>query len=130
MNNQQIAIAIQKLAPSAQWTLSGDTLAGLVWIDTVVSRPSDAAITAAVAPILNVVSFPVFISRWTDAEYALLMQKRAQAIGAGNVTLVKQWDIAASSGSVDLNTPAAQAFKTAMVSNAILTQVRADVIFS
>jgi hypothetical protein len=80
--------------------------------------------------VLSVVKFDAFIARWTDPEYALLMQRRAQAIGAGNVTLVKQWDIAAVQGQVDLNSPAAQNFKAAIVSAGILSQARADVIFN
>ena len=79
----------------------------------------------------NIVAFPTFIGRWLDAEYALLMQKRAAAISAGtNIALVKQWDQAMSAGQVDLNSAAAQNFKAAVVSAGILTQPRADVIFS
>lgn len=128
--NADIGRALQKLTPGAQWSLSGDTLAGLVWLDQVIARPTDSAINAAITPVMNIIPFPAFIQRWTDAEYALLMQKRAAAITAGTVTMVKQWDTAATSGSVDLNTTAAQNFKAAMVSNAILTQARADIIFS
>lgn len=79
--------------------------------------------------VKNIIPFYIFIARWLDAEYALLMQRRATAIGAGNVTLVKQWDTAATRGFVDLNTPAAQNFKANVVSAGILTQARADVIF-
>lgn len=80
--------------------------------------------------LLSTIPFSTFIARWTDPEYALLMQRRATAIGAGNVTLVKQWDFAASAGSVNLNSAAAQNFKTAIVAAGILTQARADIIFS
>lgn len=77
----------------------------------------------------NRIPFGIFISRWTDAEYALLMQRRATAIGNGQVGLVKQWDIAVTLGVVDLGTQAAQNFKSALVSANILTQARADIIF-
>jgi hypothetical protein len=102
---------------------------GIVYVDAIGGQPTVAELDAILSP-KNVIAFGVFIARWTDAEYASLLQKRATAIGAGNVTLAKQWDIAASLGSVDLNTTASQNFKAAMVSNAILTQARADVIFS
>lgn len=92
-------------------------------------QPAAQAAMAAFAGALNTVPFSDFISRWTDPEYALLMQRRATAIAAGNVTLVKQWDIAFTTGSVDLNSPAAQNFKAAIVAAGILTQARADVIF-
>jgi len=103
--------------------------------------PSDGAtgpqITAAnnvianISPTeLNIIPFSQFIGRWNDAEYTLLMQRRATAIGAGNIPLVRQWDQATATGLVDLNSPAAQNFKTAIVAAGILTQVRADAIFS
>lgn len=88
-------------------------------------------VIATINPVVaNVIPFDTFIMRWADAEYALLMQRRATAIGAGNVTLVKQWDSAVANGQVDLNTPVAQNFKATIVSAGILTQARADVIFS
>jgi hypothetical protein len=83
-------------------------------------------------PLKNVVQFGIFISRWTAAEYQLLLQRRATAIAAAGtvgMALVKQWDIAATLGQVDLNTQAAQDFKTAIVTAGILTQARADVVF-
>jgi hypothetical protein len=94
-----------------------------------ISAANNVVATIAVA-VLNIIPWSVFLQRWTDPEYTLLMQKRATAIGAGNVTLVRQWDIAGAQGSVDLNSPAAQNFKAALVSNTILSQSRADIIFS
>ena len=78
----------------------------------------------------NIIPFSIFLSRWLDPEYALLMQRRATAITAGNVTLVRQWDMAMANGQVDLNSAAAINFKNAVVAAGILTQTRADVIFS
>jgi hypothetical protein len=78
----------------------------------------------------NVIPFAAFLARWTDPEYALLMQRRATAIGAGNVTLVRQWDMAMAAGIVDLGTPAASSFKAALVTATILSQARADAIFA
>ena len=77
----------------------------------------------------NVVAVGDFILRWQPAEYTLLMQRRATAIQAGNITLVQQWDVAMARGVVDLNTTAAQNFKAALVTAGILTQQRADTIF-
>ena len=43
----QVPKALNKLAPGASWTFTkGDSLAGLVWLDESISRPSDEAITA------------------------------------------------------------------------------------
>lgn len=82
--------------------------------------------------VKNVIPFDVFISRWTTTELSNLYKARATAItnnGAG-MSLVKNWDIALSQGIIDLNSPAAQAFKASIVSAGLLTQVRADAIFS
>jgi hypothetical protein len=91
------------------------------------------AVIAAHNPNLqlkNIVPFQTFITRWTDPEYLALMRARANAITAGNITLVKQWDFSLAYGFVDLNTLAAQNFKSAIVTAGILTQPRADIIFS
>lgn len=78
----------------------------------------------------RIIAFPAFIMRWTDPEYALLMQRRATAVAAGNVTLIKLWDAASSRGSVDLSNPNALTLKNTIVAAGILTQQRADVIWS
>jgi hypothetical protein len=80
---------------------------------------------------LNVIPFPIFISRFTTTEYAGIMAAKAAAI-AGNtagMAMVMQWDEAASGAVVDLNSPAAQNFKNALVSAGLLTAPRAAVIF-
>jgi hypothetical protein len=100
-----------------------------------VTGPCQTAAQAAVTAFtyvsaLNVIPFPTFISRWTNPEYAALMQARATAIAAGNVVLIQQWDQVATAGQVDLNATAVATFKAALVSTGILTQARADVIFN
>ena len=41
--------ALQILAPNAQYTILGDDLSGLIWLDVVQTRPTDADITAQIA---------------------------------------------------------------------------------
>ncbi len=79
----------------------------------------------------NLVPASVIISRFTNAEYALLMQKRAAAVTAGGAALamVKQWDIATTAGVIDTLSPAAQTFAAALVTAGVLTQARATAIF-
>jgi len=81
------------------------------------------------ATTIRIVPTSVLISRFTSTEYADLLQKRVTAITGGNVTLVKQWDTAVARGTVNLNSPATQTFKAALVSANVLTQNRADAIF-
>jgi hypothetical protein len=82
--------------------------------------------------VKNIIPFHIFISRWTTTELSNLYKARATAIqtnGAG-MTLVKNWDVAQAQNSVDLNSPAALNFKASIVAAGLLTQVRADAIFS
>ena len=51
MTNRQIAKALLVLAPGASWVLYGDDLAGLIWQDQAIQRPTDAAITAEIAKL-------------------------------------------------------------------------------
>lgn len=139
-----IAVAAQTLGPTFGDEVRAAGLSGLPFswnAAGVVGRENltasqqaalDAVIAAHNATAVrnqNVIPFNVFIARWTDAEYAKLLQSRATAVTAGNVTLIRQWDQASASNSVDLNKPAATNFKAALVSAAILTQARADTIF-
>ena len=43
--------AIRKLAPDAEWVLSGDDLSGLEWLSTDIARPTDAEINAKIAEL-------------------------------------------------------------------------------
>ena len=44
-----IAKALTSLRPGAQWVLRGDTYAGLEWLDTEQTKPSEADVTAEAA---------------------------------------------------------------------------------
>ena len=48
MSHQDIINALSSLRPGACWNLNGDTTDGLVWLDTVQTRPTDADISAAI----------------------------------------------------------------------------------
>ncbi|HYT43937.1 MAG TPA: hypothetical protein VEP90_16475, partial [Methylomirabilota bacterium] len=81
--------------------------------------------------LLNIIPFSIFLSRWLDAEYILLLQKRAAAVTAGtNAALIRGWDLHMALDQVDLNSTGAQSLKTALINNNILTQTRANIIFS
>lgn len=49
MNNKDIAHALSTLRPGAEWNVRGDSLAGIEWLDSQQSRPTDEEITAAIA---------------------------------------------------------------------------------
>lgn len=79
-----------------------------------------------------IIQFTDFIMRFTRAEYTDLMRKRAAAVTAGGAGMdfVQLWDASAARGTVDLNNPLALTFKAALVTVAVLTQQRADVVFN
>src|SRR5262245_56199521 len=70
-----------------------------------------------------------FISRFTNAEYLALEKKRRDDIAANKVGNAKNWDQVVSGGAIDMNKKKTQTLKTDLVTDGILTQVRADEIF-
>lgn len=71
-----------------------------------------------------------FVTRFTDAEYLLLEQKKQTDIAASDASLSRIWDIVIGSNNLDLNSGNAQTLKAELVTDGILTQARADTIFS
>jgi hypothetical protein len=78
---------------------------------------------------LNPVEPGEFITRFTEAEYLLLEQKKQTDLEASNVALIRIWDIVIGSNSLDMNSGNAQTLKADLVAGGILTQQRADAIF-
>lgn len=71
-----------------------------------------------------------FVSRFTDAEYLKLEQKKQQGITANDASLCRVWDIVIGANSLDMNSGNAQTLKADLVTASVLTQARADEIFS
>lgn len=71
-----------------------------------------------------------FIARWTNAEYLKLEQKRAADITAAKVGNAKNWDIVMGDTVIDFTKKKVTTLKADLVTDGILTQVRADEIFS
>lgn len=47
MNHNDIVNALNTLTPGAQWSLTGDGVENIVWLDTVQTQPTEAAMLAA-----------------------------------------------------------------------------------
>jgi hypothetical protein len=47
--NTTIAKALHSLTPSAQWSLKDDVYANLVWLDTVIPKPTEQEVNAEIA---------------------------------------------------------------------------------
>jgi hypothetical protein len=77
INNANLALAINQVAPGAQWMLNGDACTdadadpGLRWMSPAIPRPTCAALSAAIAalpPILPTLNFTQFMGLFTQAE--------------------------------------------------------------
>ena len=82
----------------------------------------------ATIPIEPLATVPTgdFISRWTNAEYLALQKRRT----TDNGKMAKDWDNVTSDPQINLNKKKTQTLKSNLVADGILTQARADEIFS
>lgn len=71
-----------------------------------------------------------FISRFTDEEYSNIKKAALAQMQQGVATLQKWIDVATTDGYIDLDRPATNEAKKALISANLLTQERADIIFS
>ena len=78
----------------------------------------------------SIVTADEFISRWTNQEYLNLEKKRAADIAANKIGNAKRWDEVCGGETIDLNKKKAQTLKADLVTDGVLTQIRADEIFS
>jgi hypothetical protein len=75
---------------------------------------------------LGMLATSEFISRWTNAEYRKLQDRRM----ADNGKLGKDWDVVTADGTIPLDRQRTQNMKADLVTQGILTQARADEIFA
>lgn len=71
-----------------------------------------------------------FIARFTNQEYAKLGNLRVVDAQATKVGISKNWDIVVLSDVIELSNQKAQTLKADLVAAGVLTQARADEIFS
>jgi len=71
-----------------------------------------------------------FIARFTNAEYAKLGNVRVTDAQASKVGVSKNWDIVVLADTIELSNQKAQTLKADLVTAGVLTQARADEIFS
>lgn len=86
---------------------------------------NDVIATIPIDP-LGTVPTGDFISRWTNAEYLALQKRRT----TDNGKMAKDWDNVTSDAQINMNKKKTQTLKTNLVTDGILTQARADEIFS
>lgn len=67
-----------------------------------------------------------FIARWTNAEYLALQKRRT----TDNGKTAKDWDNVTSDTAINMNKKKTKTLKDSLIAAGILTQARADEIFS
>ena len=114
------------------WGATDDTITGRDQLTTEQNTTLDGVIAAHDPTKQRENNMPTsdFIARWTNAEYLNLEKKRAADIAANKVGNAKNWDIVTSDPEIDLNRQKVQTLKTELVADGVLTQARADEIFS
>lgn len=81
-------------------------------------------------PKVTVENTADFIARFTNQEYAKLGNVRLVDAQATKVGLSKNWDIVVLADVIELSKQKAQTLKADLVAAGVLTQARADTIFS
>jgi len=81
-------------------------------------------------PKITVENTSDFIARFTNQEYAKLGTVFVTDAQATKVGLSKNWDIVVLADTIELSNQKAQTLKADLVARGVLTQTRADEIFS
>lgn len=120
-----VSVAIGDPDDRSTWTWEHDGSATQAQIDA-----GDNVIDTIGVTTVPPCSSRDFIKRFTDAEYLLLKQQNSTDLTGGNIGFMHVWDNLLAADTLDLNSSDAQTLKSQLVSANILTQARADEIFS
>lgn len=114
------------------WGATSDDIHGRENLTTEQNTTLDGVIEAhdPDAKRKNIIPTTDFVARFTNQEYLAVCKQRATDIAANKVGYSKNWDIVVTSDNVDLNQQKTQKIKTDLVAAGVLTQARADEIFS
>jgi hypothetical protein len=82
------------------------------------------------AIVLDLIAPADFIARFTNQEYLALEKKRRDDIASNNIGIAKNWDICIADATTNVNKQKMQNLKADLVTGGVLTQARADEIFS
>jgi hypothetical protein len=120
MTHDQIVAALMGICPDAQWAISGDTYAGITWLDTKHAQPTEAALEAYVAPVIIAPITPRQ-ARLALLGAGLLDQVNASVTAAGGASLIT-WEYAST---IERTDPLILSFGTSLG----LTSAQIDALF-
>lgn len=112
------------------WGETDDTIKGRDQLTTAENATLDSVVAAHNSGKKQLLSSSDFIGRFTNQEYLLLEQKRRDDVANGKIGNAKKWDIVVAWDQIDIYRQKAQTLKEDLVKDGILTQARADEIFS
>lgn len=114
------------------WGDTDDSITGRELLTAPQNTTLDGVITAhdPAKQRKNLVLTTDLTARFTNAEYLALEKKRRDDIAANKVGNAKNWDIVMSDTTIDMNKQKVQSLKADLVTDGVLTQARADEIFS
>jgi hypothetical protein len=114
------------------WGATDDTITGRENLTTAQNTTLDGVVAAhdSTKRFKNIIPTTDFIARFTNQEYLAVEKQRAADIGNNKVGYSKNWDIVVTEDVVDLNKQKSQKIKEDLVAAGVLTQARADEIFS
>lgn len=113
------------------WGATDDTIMGRDKLTPAQNATLDGVVAAHDPTQKYVIPTTDFVARFTNAEYVKLEQKRAADIAAAKVGNAKNWDVLITDpGGVNPHRQKTQTLKADLVADGILTQARANEIFS
>ena len=89
-----------------------------------------ARFTPASAPVNPIIPGDVFLARVKDAEYVAVINAASAALAIGDPTMTRWLELVRVNGHVDTKSETAIIARAALVAAKLLTQERADLIFS
>jgi len=114
------------------WSDTDDSIAGRENLTAEQNTTLDGVVAAhdPTSKRKNIISTTDFVARFTNQEWLALEKQKATDIAANKVGYSKNLAITLSEDYVDLNKQKSQKLKDDLVAAGVLTQARADEIFS
>lgn len=114
------------------WGATSDTITGRENLTAAQNTTLDGVVAAhdPTKHMKNIIPTTDFIARFTNNEYAAIGKQRIADINNNKVGYSKNWDIVVTDDHVDLNKQKSQKIKEDLVAAGVITQARADEIFS
>jgi hypothetical protein len=120
-----ITQALNLCRPASQWTLNGDTYAGLVWLDSPDTKPTELELEAAWNQAISVKIWPSKAEFW--AEFSAVEKEGIITSSDIGIKMLDK-ELTMWSALIRADDPRIVAGVSALITMGILTQARATAI--